>query len=580
MSISPSYRQVWVVDFEFMASSGERQVPVCVVGKELLSGLMVRVWLGDSSPPCPPYPTGPDSLFVAYFASAEMGCHLALGWPVPVNVLDLYAEFRNLTNGRPTVAGAGLLGALSHYEITAITIDEKDSMRDLVLRGGPWSVDEQTQILNYCQSDVEATAQLFRAMEKAIDLPRALLRGRYMIAVARMEWNGIPVDVPRLQVLQDSWGNIKAELVSAIDQSYGIYERLTFKQERFRQFLSKNGIHWPHLETGQLDLQDGTFREMARTHPILQPLKELRHTMGQLRLNNLAIGQDGRNRCLLSPYRARSGRNQPSNAKFIFGPAVWLRYLIKPEEGQAVAYVDWSQQEFGIAAALSGDRHMQEAYLSGDPYLAFAKQAGAVPKDATKEDYPVERELYKACVLGVQYGMGKDTLARRINQSPAKARELLVAHQESYKDFWRWIEGAMQYGMLHGKLWTVFGWQVHVGAETNPRMLQNYLMQGNGAEMLRLACIMATEAGIKVCAPVHDAILIEAPALEIDAAVARTQEIMATASAKVLGGFMLRSDARIIRYPDRYTDERGAAMWEKLQEIIGRLEQTGRCKRS
>ena len=45
-------------------------------------------------------------------------------------------------------------------------------------------------------------------------------------------------------------------------------------------------------------------------------------------------------------------------------------------------------------------------------------------------------------------------------------------------------------------------------------------MQANGAEMLRLACCFATEEGIAVCAPVHDAILIEAPVEEIDHIVA------------------------------------------------------------
>ena len=83
---------------------------------------------------------------------------------------------------------------------------------------------------------------------------------------------------------------------------------------------------------------------------------------------NLAVGADGRNRCLLSPFRSITSRNQPSNAHFIFGPSCWLRSLIQPEPGRAVAYVDWSQQEFGIAAALSGDTAMMEAYTSGDPY--------------------------------------------------------------------------------------------------------------------------------------------------------------------------------------------------------------------
>ncbi len=98
-----------------------------------------------------------------------------------------------------------------------------------------------------------------------------------------------------------------------------------------------------------------------------------------MRLADLAVGADGRNRCLLSPFQSRTGRNQPSNSRFIFGPSAWLRSLIKPDDGRAVAYIDWSQQEFGIAAAFSGDANMLVAYRSGDPYLAFAKQAGPFP---------------------------------------------------------------------------------------------------------------------------------------------------------------------------------------------------------
>jgi hypothetical protein len=103
---------------------------------------------------------GPDSLFVAYYASAEIGCHLALGWPVPERVLDLFTEFRNLTNGIPPANGSGLLGALSHYGLDSIGAVEKDAMRELVLRGGPWTDAERTAILDYCESDVAALARL------------------------------------------------------------------------------------------------------------------------------------------------------------------------------------------------------------------------------------------------------------------------------------------------------------------------------------------------------------------------------------------------------------------------------------
>src|SRR5207248_9344113 len=120
--------------------------------------------------------------------------------------------------------------------------------------------------------------------------------------------------------------------------------------------------------------------EMAKLYPAqVGPIRELRHVRGQFRLNNLAVGPDGRNRVLLSAFGSKTGRNQPSTSAFIFGPSCWLRSLIQPGPGRAIAYVDWSQQELAIAAALSHDPKMTEAYVSGDFYLTFARMAGAVP---------------------------------------------------------------------------------------------------------------------------------------------------------------------------------------------------------
>jgi len=101
------YAEIWAVDFEFGPELGENPEPVCLVSWELRSGRRVRVWQEDGFGAAPPYPTGPNALFVAYYASAEISCHLALDWPVPERVLDLFTEFRNHTNGIPTGNGAG-----------------------------------------------------------------------------------------------------------------------------------------------------------------------------------------------------------------------------------------------------------------------------------------------------------------------------------------------------------------------------------------------------------------------------------------------------------------------------------------
>jgi DNA polymerase I-like protein with 3'-5' exonuclease and polymerase domains len=295
-------------------------------------------------------------------------------------------------------------------------------------------------------------------------------------------------------------------------------------------------------------------------------------------LNDLAVGVDGRNRTILSVFRSSTGRNQPSSAKYIFGPSVWLRSLIKPPAGFGVAHIDWSQQEFGIAAALSGDRAMQAAYLSGDPYLAFAKQAGAVPEDATKKTHGPTRELFKQCVLALQYGMGAESLAMKIGQPPVVGRDLLRAHRETYRQFWRWSDAAIDHAMLTSSLHTAFGWCIHIGENPNPRSLRNFPMQANAAEMLRLACCLTTERGIEVCAPIHDAVLICAPLDRLEDDIASMRAAMAEASRIVLGGFELRSDATAIRYPDRFQDPRGTAMWSRVIELITRRATTAKEK--
>ena len=96
-------------------------------------------------------------------------------------------------------------------------------------------------------------------------------------------------------------------------------------------------------------------------------------------------------------------------------------------------------------------------------------------------------------------------------------------------------------------------------------------MQSNGAEMLRIACIAATEAGIEVCAPVHDAMLIAAPLDRLEDDVATVRSLMGRAGAAVTGGLAVRTDAELVRWPDRYMDERGAVMWRRVTGLLEEL---------
>jgi DNA polymerase I len=576
------FRAIWLIDFEFCQPPGERPKPICSVSREYRSGRTIRLW--DDELRAPPFATGPDVLVVAYYSSAEFGCYQCLGWPLPERILDLFVEFRTLTNGLPTPHGRDLLGALTYFGLDAISAATKATMRSLAMRGGPYTASERLALINYCQSDVDSLAKLLPVMIPGIDLPRALLRGRYMVALAKIERAGVPIDVATYSRFFVHWERLVEFIIREFDV-YGLYESTTFKLYRFKEWLWERDLAWPYLDTGNLDLDGDAFEMMAELAPVVIPIRELRDLLSQLRLPaGLTIGSDGRNRATLWAFASRTGRNQPSGAKFIFGPAAWLRGLIQPNPGRAVAYVDWSQQEFGIGAALSNDTAMMDAYASGDPYLAFGKQANIIPPDGTSETHSLERDRLKACVLGTQYGMGANTLARRIGQQPAHARELLELHRRTYPKYWRWSDQAEIAGMLGGVIYTVFGWPLHVAAGANPRSLRNFYCQANGAEMLRLACCLATERGVTVVAPVHDAILVEGAAPgcgtstadDIGDVVAATQAAMCEASEIVLDGFALRSKAQIVHHPDRLLDAKTTLMWDRIVKILNEIDLIGK----
>lgn len=573
----PGFRIV-TYDFEYVSVEGERPNPVCLVWHDWESGETHRIWQDELlRMKKPPFDISEKTICCTYYYGAEGSCHQVLGWEHPNNVFDCFTEFRSLTNGRKVPCGNSLIGAMIFYGLPTMTGEKKDSMRELILGGGPWKSREKEAILKYCEADVRALNDLVIAMDPDIDQDFALYRGAYSACLAEIEDRGIPIDKECFDKIQNVWPKLLEKLIMEVNKEYGCFEGSVFKQSLFAKYLVHKKIDWPRTVTGRLDLKDDTFKEKAIQYPELEDLRELRSTLSQTRNLKLAVGSDGRNRCMLSPFSSKTGRNQPSNAKFIFGPAKWVRFLIKPEAGMALAYVDYSQQEFGIAAALSEDKAMQEAYQSGDPYITFAKQSGVVPDDATPETHPKERAQFKTCALGTLYGLGPEGMARKLNQPVETGRQLLRHHRNCYKDFWKWSHDTVATAILTQEMQTYMGWKMKVPPRINAsegpnmRSLANFPMQANGSEMLRVAVIKANELGVEICATVHDALLIQAPLNLIDKAALDTQQAMKEASELILKGFSLKTDTEFVKWPDRYFDERGAGMWKKIMKLLPQL---------
>jgi DNA polymerase-1 len=589
------FEEVWCVDFEYRQDGG-LPVPICMVGREYRTGREIRLWRDDLlGLRTAPFDGGPKACLVAYVAAAELGCFLTLGWPLPANVLDLAQEHKLAINtgkqGKAAV-GWGLTDALRCHGLVHLMQDEKPEMIRLILSKTGFDPAERDTILEYCATDVYGLGALLPKMLPSLDLPRAIdFRGRYMKAVARMEHHGIPFDCPTYRRIMTTLPLVEPELIANGDAETQCYQNGQFSHARFERFLTDNGLAWDRTDTGQAVLQTDYLKQRADALPQLRDFYELRVTLNLVRNLRRSEGNkrlnpssDGRIRCPLWAFGSATGRNQPKASQFIFGPARWLRALIKPPPGYAIAYVDWEQQEFALAGGLSGDPNMIADYQSGDVYWAFAQSAGLIPHDAVRKgkgetkapadnEYEIRRDACKAIVLGMSYGKGWPAIARDAGLSNNLAKALFHTHKRKYAVFWQWIADVLATARLRDRaIQTRWGWKQLVTADTTDRALMNFPMQAGGAAMMQMAAIIATERGLGVCCPVHDAFLIMAPLDRIDADVAAMQEIMRECSIRV-GRNAARTDAQIVRYPDRYMDKRGRSMWDKINTLITEHEQ-------
>ena len=537
-------------------------------------------------------------LFVAYAAQAEWSCFLSLGWQLPTRVVDLYAEFRNEISGRVPRAGCKsydtrLIGAMDYYGLDRIAAVHKKEMQERISRGHPFTMVERKAVLDYCGSDVECIENLLSAMMPTLELPYALFRGRYTKAVARMERVGIPVDRELYERVIRNRDLLKTRLIANFETQHGPspYVRNArgthvFSFRKLEGYIAGLGLLsvWEKTPNNRLTTRQEYLQDMARKHTVLQPLADLVKRFGDLRQFGLTIGSDGRSRYPIMPFKSDTGRNQPKARQFLFAQSSWTRCFVKPTPGYAVAYIDWHAAEFAIAARLSQDMAMQKAYDSGDPYLNTAISMGFAKIGATKQTDGTIRDVFKVWLLSAQYGATDNSLvgrlpaelAEKIPNPLALAEEFLEKHRRIYARYWQWAEARVEVFTLEThEEETLFGWRHHLNTRLKYWQIHNqslnFPMQSTCAETLRWACVYATEDGIEVLAPVHDALLVGGSAEKIEQIVRRTQACMARASELVLGSTM-RTDAKIIKYPDRFMDPRGTGTWNTIMHSLNEIE--------
>ena len=283
----------------------------------------------------------------------------------------------------------------------------------------------------------------------------------------------------------------------------------------------------------------------------------------------LPIGRDGRNRPSLFPFCTATGRN--AHSKSLYNNHASMRsFMVFPPDIIGV-YLDWRTQEVGIAAALSGDQRLIDAYIAGDVYHALAVDCGFtddLDPQRWKKNNPEMRNRMKRLQLAINYGMGVPSLAKGLNCHPLIASGIIEKHRRVYPRFWDWRDDMLNAAMLCREMRSVFGWPLRISTSPNKRTLYNFPMQSNGAEMLRLAAWRMCEIGIIPCMLIHDGLLIEARDMK---QVEHAKEIMRTAGRDVCEGLEIGVDTdQELHNGERYRDKRPVAkkMWATMMRTL------------
>jgi len=449
------------------------------------------------------------------------------------------------------------------YKLLGINIDteHKDQMRNVCIYGDAQDLARhRIDITKYCNSDIKYLRPMLNKIMSEVNLyflqrdykptkDDMLYRGNCGARTAYIQAMGYPLDIEATKNFAASVKPMLKDLCKDINSQFDKpFFKWNKRDDRYSMHLavikewiteSEYKDKWMRTEptktkpNGDYSLKlDAWEKFFTYSHDYPRdflPAQVLRYLKTRRSLNGFlpksinaksqetifdSIGRDDRCRAYLNPYGSQSARFQPKATSFIPLKAAWLRSLILPKKGKAIASIDYSSQEFLISAYLSKDEKMIEAYRSGDVYLYFAKLAGAVPWDGEKSDYKEMRDLFKATTLGISYSMGPDALAKKLTMDTGRrvevkeAKALIKKFEVAFPDYARYVDTVRYTYAVKGYWVLADGWLMF-GDNDNKRSVSNLPVQGMGSCILRKAIELCQDRGLNVIYPLHDALYIE-----------------------------------------------------------------------
>jgi hypothetical protein len=603
------FEEIVLGDSEFEARPGELYLPVTYGYSELRSGtseapfadelnrLAATDGLDDATArleairrdfgPAPPHRHDTKTLYVC-FTQAEPEFYGSIKWPFKMALLDLRVEHVLLTNFSEKRPEAGhlarprpprsLIDILHSNGIVDGDAGIKKALRDRIRRGFPFNREERRVIRKYCRGDVALLEKLFEILLPRIrNFKQALMRGEYVKLAAEIFCAGQPADPWSADGFRqpEKRQAVRLRAVSNTSLTRGLYTADTLTNAKMKEFVERH--HWESWwrrtpKTGHFGKAGKDFTVLGDRHAEYKGLADVGKTLSQLHDLKLIAGADNRYRTPIWPFSTITGRMAPDGSAYPFTTPGWTRYTVMPVSNTALTYIDFASMEFGVAAGLAQCPAMLADY-DGEPYLTLPQLAGIAPPEATRHSHPELRDGCKAPILALQYGGGANLMARKLDITKSQGQRLVDLHHTRYERYWTYSDNSIQRAFDEGELVTKDGWRCGVSSNTSVFTARNWLVQAAAAAIFRYACLMMRGLGIRVIAVVHDAVLIEAPADQIDQEVARAVLCLERASRRFLHGKALRVDAKIVREGERLGDKRGTDIWEFFETTLRELEE-------
>ena len=256
------------------------------------------------------------------------------------------------------------------------------------------------------------------------------------------------------------------------------------------------------------------------------------------------IGGDGRIHTRFNQTEARTGRLSSDNPNLQnipirteMGSKLRAYFVAKP--GCVLVDADYSQIELRILAHVTGDTHMQEAFLSGaDIHRSTAAKIYNIrPEDVT----PRLRSSAKAINFGIMYGKGAYSLSKDIGVSVKEAEAFLQTYLATFPNIDGYMEKTIADARQCGYVSTLFGRRRalpelnsnnHNIRASGERMARNTPIQGTAADVIKLAMVRVwrrlrnEKMESRLILTVHDELIVEAPEAEAEKAAQILREEM------------------------------------------------------